>query len=92
VLLKVADVAIAEGVLDPSYYEYQNYPALMTAKIEYYQRGSERFDSKSVPGQRHQRTQPNDIFMPKGIYNLVPAFAAQMVYLSIIISLFRYFG
>jgi hypothetical protein len=34
VLLKAAEVAIAEGVLDPSYYEYQNYPALLTAKIE----------------------------------------------------------
>jgi hypothetical protein len=34
VLLKVADVAIEEGILDPSYYEYQNNPALLTAKIE----------------------------------------------------------
>jgi hypothetical protein len=34
VLLKAADYAIAKGVLDPSYYAYQNNPALMTAKIE----------------------------------------------------------
>jgi hypothetical protein len=34
VLLKAAKVAIEEGVLDPSYYAYQNNPALMTAKIE----------------------------------------------------------
>jgi hypothetical protein len=34
VLLKAADFAIAEGVLDPSYYEYQTNPALMDAKIE----------------------------------------------------------
>jgi hypothetical protein len=34
VLLKAADVAIEEGALDPSYYAYQNYPALLTAKIE----------------------------------------------------------
>jgi hypothetical protein len=34
VLLKAADFAIAEGVLDPSYYAYQNNPALMDAKIE----------------------------------------------------------
>ncbi|MDR2634122.1 MAG: hypothetical protein LBC51_10975 [Treponema sp.] len=34
VLLKAADFAIAEGVLDPSYYAYQTNPALMDAKIE----------------------------------------------------------
>jgi hypothetical protein len=34
VLLKAADVAIEEGVLDPSYYAYQNYPELLNAKIE----------------------------------------------------------
>jgi hypothetical protein len=34
VLLKAADAAIAEGVLDPSYYAYQINPALMDAKIE----------------------------------------------------------
>ncbi|MDR0721832.1 MAG: hypothetical protein LBF75_03415, partial [Treponema sp.] len=34
VLLKAADYAIAEGVLDPSYYAYQTNPALMDAKIE----------------------------------------------------------
>jgi hypothetical protein len=35
VLLKVADFAIVEGVLYPSYYyEYQTNPALLTAKIE----------------------------------------------------------
>jgi hypothetical protein len=34
VLLKAADAAVKDGVLDPSYYEYQNYPALRTAKLE----------------------------------------------------------
>jgi hypothetical protein len=34
VLLKATDVLIKEGALDPSYYEYQNNPALLTAKIE----------------------------------------------------------
>jgi hypothetical protein len=34
VLLKAADAAIKEGVLDPSYYEYENNPALLNAKIE----------------------------------------------------------
>jgi hypothetical protein len=34
VLLKAADHAIVEGVLDPSYYAYQDNPALMDAKIE----------------------------------------------------------
>jgi hypothetical protein len=34
VLLKAADHAIAEGVLDPSYYAYQDNPMLMDAKIE----------------------------------------------------------
>ncbi|MHB9291357.1 hypothetical protein Holit_00432 [Hollandina sp. SP2] len=34
VLLKAADHAIAEGVLDPSYYAYQHNLALMDAKIE----------------------------------------------------------
>ncbi|MDR0628164.1 MAG: hypothetical protein LBG24_00675 [Treponema sp.] len=34
VLLKAADFAIEEGVLDPSYYAYQTNPALMDAKIE----------------------------------------------------------
>jgi hypothetical protein len=34
VLLKAADYAIAEGVLDPEYYAYQENPALMDAKIE----------------------------------------------------------
>jgi hypothetical protein len=34
VLLKAADVAVQEGVLDPSYYAYQNNPALKDAKIE----------------------------------------------------------
>jgi hypothetical protein len=34
VLLKAADAAIKEGVLDSSYPEYQENPALMTAKIE----------------------------------------------------------
>jgi hypothetical protein len=34
VLLKAADFAIAEGVLDPAYYAYQTNPALMDAKIE----------------------------------------------------------
>jgi hypothetical protein len=34
VLLKTADFAMAEGVLDPAYYEYQTNPALLTAKIE----------------------------------------------------------
>jgi hypothetical protein len=34
VLLKAADFAIEEGVLDPSYYEYENNPALKDAKIE----------------------------------------------------------
>jgi hypothetical protein len=34
VLLKAADLAVKEGVLDPSYYAYQETPALMTAKIE----------------------------------------------------------
>ena len=34
VLLKMADIAVAEGVLDPSYIEYQNNPALEYAKIE----------------------------------------------------------
>ncbi|MHB9292730.1 hypothetical protein Holit_01833 [Hollandina sp. SP2] len=34
VLLKAADHAIAEGVLDPSYYAYQDNPTLMDAKIE----------------------------------------------------------
>lgn len=34
VLLKAADIAIKEGVLDPSYYAYQNNPALKDAKIE----------------------------------------------------------
>jgi hypothetical protein len=33
-LLKAADHAIVEGVLDLSYYAYQETPALMTAKIE----------------------------------------------------------
>jgi len=33
-LVKAADVAIAEGVLDPSYYAYQRNPDIMTAKIE----------------------------------------------------------
>jgi len=34
ILLKAADAAVKEGVLDSSYYAYQNNPALMTAKIE----------------------------------------------------------
>jgi hypothetical protein len=34
VLLKAADVAIKDGVLNPSYYAYQHNPALMDAKIE----------------------------------------------------------
>jgi hypothetical protein len=34
VLLKAADQAILEGVLDPSYYAYEETPELMTAKIE----------------------------------------------------------
>jgi hypothetical protein len=34
VLLKAADVAVKEGVLDPEYYAYQNNPALKDAKIE----------------------------------------------------------
>jgi hypothetical protein len=34
VLLKAADAAIKEGVLDPTYYMYQEIPALMDAKIE----------------------------------------------------------
>jgi hypothetical protein len=34
VLLKAADVAAKEGVLDPHYYAYQNNPALKDAKIE----------------------------------------------------------
>jgi hypothetical protein len=34
VLLKAADVAVKEGVLDPDYYAYQNNPALKDAKIE----------------------------------------------------------
>ncbi|MDR3172658.1 MAG: hypothetical protein LBU19_00270 [Treponema sp.] len=33
-MLKAADAAIKEGVLDPSYYAYQNNPALLKAKIE----------------------------------------------------------
>jgi hypothetical protein len=34
VLLKAADVLAKEGVFDPSYYEYKENPALLTAKIE----------------------------------------------------------
>jgi hypothetical protein len=34
VLLKATDYAIVIGALDPSYYAYQNYPALLSAKIE----------------------------------------------------------
>jgi hypothetical protein len=34
VLLKAMDFAIEEGALDTSYYAYQNYPALLNAKIE----------------------------------------------------------
>jgi hypothetical protein len=34
VLLKAAEFAIEEGALDPTYYAYENNPALMTAKIE----------------------------------------------------------
>jgi hypothetical protein len=34
VLLKAADVAVKEGVLDPSHYAYQDNPALKDAKIE----------------------------------------------------------
>jgi hypothetical protein len=34
VLLKAAEAALEEGALDPSYYEYENNPALMTARIE----------------------------------------------------------
>jgi hypothetical protein len=34
VLLKVAEAAVKEGVLHPSYYAYENNPALTTAKIE----------------------------------------------------------
>jgi hypothetical protein len=34
ILLKAADYAIAQGVLDPSFYAYENTPELMNAKIE----------------------------------------------------------
>jgi hypothetical protein len=34
VLLKAADIAVSQGVLDPSYYLYKKEPALWTAKIE----------------------------------------------------------
>ena len=34
VLLKAANIAVGQGVLDPSYYRYEDNPALLTAKIE----------------------------------------------------------